>query len=255
MSEKNKDVLIGILLTIIIGLIVLIILITTNTISFGSKVEANQNENNISETRKITESEAISIGKKLYDKMTEIKETSVLYPYCGVKMNEINNQTMKKYNVYGMGEANYYESKYNNLDELKNDLSNYMSEEYINEVVYKGVVTDLSLLTQEEYGYSDYIIDNNKMYCRAYNGKGWLSHYIGNYEITAKDIEDKKIEFNIRSIYIKQDIAYEGKSDCSKYPYDINNCTKDELDYKDTTFIIEKNSNDKWIVTNFKLHD
>ena len=255
MSEKNKDVLIGILLTIIIGLIVLIILITTNTISFGSKVEANQNENNISETRKITESEAISIGKKLYDKMTEIKETSVLYPYCGVKMNEINNQTMKKYNVYGMGEANYYESKYNNLDELKNDLRNYMSEEYINEVVYKGVVTDLSLLTQEEYGYSDYIIDNDKLYCRAYNGKGWLSHYLDDYNITVNDIEDNKITYNIKSKYIKETIAYEGKTNCTQYPYDVNKCTEDEIEYKDTTFVIEKNSNDKWIVTNFKLHD
>ena len=91
MSEKGKDILIGILLTIIIGLIVLIILITTNTISFGSKVEANQNENNITEPTKLSKSEAITIGKELYDKMTEIKETDILYPYCGINKSEILN--------------------------------------------------------------------------------------------------------------------------------------------------------------------
>ena len=146
MSEKNKDILIGVLLTIIIGLIVLIILITTNTISFGSKVKANQNENNITEPTKLLESEAITIGKELYDKMTEIKETDIFYPYCGIDKSEILNLTKRKYNIYGFDNADYYESKYRNIDELKNDLRGLMSDEYINEIVQYDPITDLTLL-------------------------------------------------------------------------------------------------------------
>ena len=147
MSEKSKDILIGVFLTVIVGLIILIILIITDTITFSSKFETNQNENNITETTKLTESEAITIGKELYDKMTEIKGLEVLLPYCGVKGSEIRNQSMKKYNISTYGPNEYYETKYSNTDELKNDLRNYMSEAYVNEVVDIEPITDLSLLS------------------------------------------------------------------------------------------------------------
>lgn len=249
MSEKSKDILIGVLLTIIVSLIILIILITTNTLTFGVKFDNNNNENNKNQSTKLTESDAIKIGEELYDKMTEIKETEVLFPYCGIKMFDIKNQTMKKYNIYTYGELDYYESKYSNIDELKNDLRNYMSEAYVNEIVDKKPIIDLSLLSEEDYLYADYIIENNKLYCRGYTGGGWAPKYL-DYDIVTNNIEENKITFNINSEYIK-DSSLGEVCNIEK----INNCKEEDLEYKDTTFVIEKNSNDKWIVTNFTLHD
>ena len=249
MSEKSKDILIGVLLTVIVGLIILIILIITDTITFSSKFETNQNENNITETTKLTESEAITIGKELYDKMTEIKGLEVLLPYCGVKGSEIRNQSMKKYNISTYGPNEYYETKYSNTDELKNELRNYMSETYVNEVVDREPITDLSLLSKEDYLYVDYIIDNNKLYCRAYSAGGWAPNYL-DYDITVNNVEKNIISYNINSKYIKDSALGEI---CNKEK--INNCKEEDLEYKDTTFVIEKNSNDKWLVTNFTLHD
>ena len=252
MSEKSKDILIGVLLTVIVGLIILIILIITDTITFSSKFETNQNENNITETTKLTESDAITIGKELYDKMTEIKGLEILLPYCGIKGSEIRNQNMKKYNIYTYGPNEYYETKYSNTDELKNDLRNYMSEAYVNEVVDIEPITDLSVLAKEDYLFTDYIIDNGKLYCRAYSAGGWISGFLG-YDISVNSMHENIIVYKIKSKYIKESIFPDGSDRCFKD--NPVNCKEEDLEYKDTTFVIEKNSNDKWIVTSFTLQN
>lgn len=245
MSEKSKNILIGVLLTIIIGLVILMILITTEVISFGTKNEEIDNGNDVVETTKLTESEALTIGKQLYDKMAETKVIEHYLPYCGVKYSEIRNQTMKQFDIFTHGKKDYYESKYSNIDELKNDLRNYFDEQYVNAIVPGEPITDLSVLAKEDCLFADYIIDNGKLYCRAYSAGGWNSNFL-DYDIVVNSILENNIYYNVKSKYIKESVLNDLTSSCRIE--NINNCKEEDLEYKDTTFAIEKNSNDKWII-------
>ena len=194
--------------------------------------------------------ESLSIGKERYDKATEIYSVWKLRPYCGYSVDELDKVNKISFSDSASGNGNYYESDFSGIDELKEYLSKWLSAEIINDNVIGNVVTDLELLKDNKYAYTDYINKDNKLYCRLDTGKGWLSNYLNKYTITVDTITDESITYNITSEYAKGDAS----SECLEN-LNISSCSSEEIEKKDTKFTISKNKSNKWVVTSFVLHD
>ena len=228
MKKKNNGIII-LMGIIIIMLIVLCVLFATNTIKFNDEVINNQTSSQGKEENKITETEASTLGKDLYDKATEIYSVWYLLPYCGYSTEEISGRETVKFEDDGI---EFYESKYSSISELKSELANYFSEDIINSKVDSYDSTYF------------YKTENNKLYCRQTPGKGWLSSYLEKYDIKVSNIEENKVTYTITSYYAK-DI-----NKCNN----IDDCAKDDIETRDTNFTIEK-VNNNWIVTDYTLHE
>lgn len=255
MEKKNK------------GLIFLCIVLFFLAIGLGGFIvydkilNSNNNENKKNDNvRLLTNEEAIIEGKMLYDKATEIYETWILIPYCGGDINSI----MKQDNIEKLGSdacmnGRYYKSDFSSLDNLKEYLKRWLSEDIVNDKVFKtseyngktyyNYVEDYSLLSDcDNYASVDYVLKDNTLYCRLDIGKGWISLYDG-YDMKVDAIEENKIIYTITSAYVK------GESNCYLGLIDSKPCSEEDLEYKDTKFIIEKNESGNFIVTEFTLHD
>lgn len=247
--KNNNGRIIGGLIVIIIILSVFCILFATNTLELNSikvKGDDKSKQNNLVENKDkqtelevVSDTEALTLGKDLYDKATEIYSTWVLTPYCGYGSNELYNQ--EGVNIGGQPGYSYYESMFNNIDELREYLLKYLSQDIVNSKVPKNILEN-----QEEI--ADYIIYNNKLYCRRDAGKGWLSSYLGKYDIKVNSKESSKISYTITSYYAKN------RDECNNNELNFLSCDKSNIENKDTNFTIEK-INDKWIVTNYTLYE
>ena len=268
-EDKSKNIIIGVLVVMVIilsGVIIYMYMTKDDVIINLNDNEEQVDNDNGSEVKKLTEDEAIVIGKELYDKATKIYETWVVLPYCGYDLQDINSQSVKSELLgnYGMGNGYYYKSNFSSYDDLVTYLGNWLSEDIINEKVVKSYewnnetyykyVEDLSLIfgTDSHYSYVDYVLKDGALYCRLDTGKGWVPLYLGIYDITVDGIEENKIIYNIKSTYITQESFSSGSSNCTSG--NVNNCTSDQLEYEDTKFIIEKNDSGNWIVTDYTLH-
>lgn len=256
-NNKGKNITITLLVIIIIILIGIIALMYTGVITNNN----NNNDNSISnevekdddavESKKLDETEALIIGKELYDKANEIYETWVLLPYCGVARNDISEQ--KSYDLggdSGIGTGQYYKTVFKDLDDLKKYLSKWLAEDVIENKITETAVTDLNLLKNLEYAYTKYVIKDNNLYCRIDTGKGWLTTYANYYDISIDVLENDKITYNIKSYYVDN-----MEAECRSSGYvSVNSCDESEISTKDTKFVIEKNAADNWIVSEFTLH-
>lgn len=259
------------------GLIVLVIILSLLVVGLGgfivydkvlsnNEIENNDNKkdevnNNDNDSKLLSNEEAVVEGKRLYDKATEIYESWVLIPYCGVARNEIKEGDIEILGDSNYGNGSYYKSNFTSLDDLKNHLKQWLSEDIINEKVvksyvlngetYYNYVEDLSLLSKQDthYAYIDYVLKDNTLYCRLDTGKGWLTLYQDEYDIKVDKIEENKITYTITSTYAKQD------SDCYLGMSDSKTCKEEDLEYKNTTFVIEKNTTGNFVVSEYTLHD
>ena len=256
------------------GLIVLVVILSLLVVGLGgfiiydkvlsdNEIENNDNNNvnNNNVSKLLSNEEAIIEGKRLYDKATEIYETWVVIPYCGLDYHGAINQNVETLGDSGYGNGRYYKTKFKSFDELKEYLKQWLSEDIINKKVVKqtewngeinyNYVEDLSLLSKKDthYAYIDYVLKDNTLYCRLDTGKGWVSSYIDEYDIKVDTIEDNKITYTITSKY--------GKENSGCYWGSANNktCSEDDLEYKDTTFVIEKNSTGNFVVSEYTLHN
>ena len=267
---KNKSTIILVIILVII-LASLSILFATGILNFSNKTDNdsnlnNNNSNNEQNTNILSENEAIEIGKKLYDKTTEIYSVWVLFPYCGYDItSDTIDLNIENLGNYDNGNSEYYESEFTSLDELRDYLKNYLSEDIINDNVkesyqlngetYYKYVTDTSLLssTDPHYSYVDYVLKDNKLYCRHQSGKGWLNtKYLDEYSLNVSNIDENKITFTVTSTYITDDTLQNSETSCNNQ--NPTNCTDKDKEYKDSEFVIEK-VNNNWIVTNFTLHE
>lgn len=262
-ENNNKNMIILLMGVIIIILLVLGTLFATNVITFTNKASTNnqettnQNIEQESPSNTLTNEEIISIGKKLYDKATEVYETEMLYPYCGFFYKEMANRPQKKYDDIATGTGIYYDSGFKNLDELKEYLKKYFSKDLVdNKIVTDYAIEDLSLLGKEGYAYTNYIIDDGKLYCRSFAGKGWMNAiYLYEYDMIITNIEETKITFTIQSKYISDETYQKIMNNQTECNVDNKDkCSDNDITIKDSTFIIEK-SNDNWVVSNFTLHE
>lgn len=258
MAKKNTGliVLVIILSLLVIGLGVFIVYD-----KFNSNNDSENKDNSLNNVELLTNDEALAEGKRLYDKATEIYETWVLTPYCGVIVSDIDEKNIETLGDSGYGNGSYYKSNFTNFDDLKKHLKQWLSDDIINENVtkiyelngetYYKYVEDISLLSNQDshYGYVDYVLKDNKLYCRLDTGKGWLSTYQDKYDIKVNSIEENKITYTITSTYAKQD------SDCYLGMSANESCSDEDLEYKDTSFVIERNSLGDFVVTEYTLHD
>lgn len=265
MEKKNigLKVLVVILSLLVVGLSGFIIY---DKVLSNNEVENNDNNNVNTDnngSKLLSNEEAINEGKRLYDKATEIYETWVLIPYCGVVRNKAyeDENKIEKLGDSGYGNGSYYKSNFTSLDDLKNHLKQWLSEDIVNEKIVKtsvsngetfyNYVEDVSLLSKKDghYGYVDYVLKDNTLYCRLDTGKGWLTLYQNKYDIKVDKIEENKITYTITSTYGKQD------SGCYLGMLDSKTCEEKDLEYKNTTFVIEKNTTGKFVVSEYTLHD
>lgn len=261
-NQTNNKGIITLLIAIIIILSGLCVLFATDTISFKSN-EIDNNDNSDNNSKLLSNKEAVVEGKRLYDKATEIYETWYLIPYCGVVRNKAyeDQNKIEKLGDGSYGNGSYYKSNFTSLDDLKNHLKQWLSEDIINEKVVKSYewngethykyVEDLSLLSKKDghYGYVDYVLKDNTLYCRLDIGKGWLTLYQNKYDIKVDKIEENKITYTITSTYGKQD------SGCYLGMLNSKTCEEKDLEYKNTTFVIERNTTGKFVVSEYTLHD
>lgn len=211
----------------------------------SNKTEQERNTNLLSET------EAINVGRSLYDKATEIYETSTLIPYCGYNYTLAISNASDEFSAEEYDNLKYLKTNYKSLDDLKNALRSYLSDELINGLITQDAVIDLRDLKL----YSNYLIKDNVLYCRAYTGAGYMTLYANDYEMSIKSIDENKITFNIKSKYAKQNASQECINAVLDNTISSSICNADDFEYKDTTFTINKNSNNNWVVTEFVLHN
>lgn len=247
-NEKRKSIIIILLLIIIAILVVLFLFNLNGNIPF--KVNGKQKDKVQEEKKLLTEEQALNIGRELYDEVTEIYLTSTLIPYCGYDyQSSITNETeLFTQDIYG--DLSYQKAKFTSLEDLRNYLSNYLSQDLIGQIVTTDAITDLNDLKM----YTDYIIYNDVLYCRAYTGAGYMSNYLNDYRMSIKTLDESKITFNIKSSYAKVDAGHECLNSIDTWNDEKANCDSHEIEYKDTTFKIEK-VNDNWIVTDYTFHD
>ncbi len=179
-KRKETTIIIILLLVIIVILAVLCILFATDKITFNfsdsndtaEKLE-DDNDNQVDEPEEdetITEEEAISI---LNDAANKIGTISNGYPYCGENMvyddvdaifdeNNISTHTASK--------------DYTSLDELKDDLRNYMSDEMVSRYIEDTL----------------YIEKDQKLYCRTYH-RGAIIYDKANSSYNVDSITNDKI--------------------------------------------------------------
>lgn len=208
----------------------------------NSENQDNEENNTNVTPQKMTEQEALALGQALYNEAEKIYERNSLKPYCECENN----------NIY-LGEENlspsYCESKFSNLNELKDSLKNKLSLELVenligNEVYNRSDINDFG-------NFYNYVIDNDKLFCLTASGKGWLTFY-AKYNLVVDSIDINKIEFTATTKYIKEEIVDQNLQICNaRYP---ENCPDEYLDNKTDRFVIEKQNNN-WIVTEFTLHD
>ena len=245
-ESKGRTIIIGVLVFMVVILSGVVIYMYINqddvNISLDNKEEVNDNQDD--ENVKMTEEQAVLLGKELYDKATDIYETWLFYPWCGYSDADIYNQSVHDFGgTYGNG---FYKSPYNDLEELKEELRNYFSEDIINSKINGIIVIDWDLKNIDTY--VNYVIKDNEMYCRSYSGKGWVTGYY-DYDMIIDSIEDNKIVYNIKSKYI----LLNPSSNCMLE--NINACNENDFEYKYTKFVIEKNDSGNWVVTDYTLHE
>lgn len=272
--KNNSTTILLVILTIILGCLCVLFATGVITFNYTSNDNNNNNNNNLNNNNSnneqinttLSENEAINIGKQLYDKATEIYSVWVLFPYCGYDVtSDTADLKIEQLGNSANGNSEYYESEFASLDELKNYLKNYLSEDIINDKVkesyqlngetYYKYVTDTSLLssTDSHYSYIDYVLKDNKLYCRLQSGKGWLNtKYLDEYSLKVSNIDESKITFTVTSTYINDDTLQNSETSCNNQ--NPTNCTDKDKEYKDSEFVIEK-VNDNWIVTSFTLHE
>ena len=232
--KNSKIVIIGLL---IVALTVFCTLFVTGTIKLdNSKKVETKEDNSEKKDTKLSEKEAISKGTALYDKANEIYSVWKLLPYCGYNLEEIYNQDGINLDTTN-SEAKFYESKYNNIEQLKKDLSKYLSSD----IIEKNVTEDGDVLFYKVY--------NDKLYCRKTLGNGWVSPYLNKYDIKVSKLEENKITYNITSYYTKDITECNSNSKLS-----ISSCGESNVETEETEFIIEK-INNNWVVTDFTLHN
>ena len=94
----------------------------------------------------------------------------------------------------------------------------------------------------------NYIIRDNILYCKGVSDKVVSSNYLNNYTITVSSMSKKRITYNIISKYAKTD-ASEVCLDNLNMLY----CTNNDIEYKESLFIISKNDSNKWVTTEFSM--
>lgn len=253
MEKKDNRILVGILMGLVISLFVVVGLFVMGIINFKliATDEEHQNDTseNIKEDNILSQDEAVKLGRELYDKATEVYETWQLLPYCGVSVHEIQNKE-----IVDFGKASkMYESEFKNMNELKDYLATFLSDEIINQHINEEAITDLSILDQDYKEYTNYVISSDKLFCRVNTGKGWLSRYLDNYEITTNTIKNDIIIYNVKLANVTEAVAMEVDSKCT-YGSKITDCNANQIEYVETKFIIKK-INSNWIVTDYTLHD
>lgn len=248
-KNNKKDIVIVLLLIIIICLVGVIYLGYSGKFN-SSKVEGKKSDSEVTpEAEKMNTEEALQMGKSLYDKVTEIYEVWMLKPYCGFSSEEISKKSMTNFGVNEY--IAFYDSGMKNIDELKLYLQQWLSSDIVNQKVNEVAVTDLSKIEQ----YTDYVEKDEKLYCRNNVGHGLINNsYLNEYKMDVKFITEDKISYNIKSTYIASDLYINHpNSECSVDT--PSKCSDSDKEYKDTEFIIEKNSDDKWIVSNYIFHE
>ena len=219
MNKSNKGLII---LVIILGLLVVGLssyIIYDKVLKDNPKQETNSNnENNLSSIDKenlLTEDEAKAILKELDEKYYLYH--TFLGPYCG-------ETDYNDYISFGSYENNdfrdYWVSKtFKNISELKEYLKTIMVWNSIPKYIDDGV---------------SYIEKDGKLYCQlAHKGGGIMR----NYDIDAKYKIQKLTESEISAdvVFCGQDM---GEMECSD---------------KNLTLSIIKDSNEKWLVSNYKI--
>lgn len=249
-KKKNSGMLVGILIGLVIALLVGVGLFATGTIGFKTDVNADNgqtSENNLAEESNIiSEQEAITKGKELYEKATKVYETWQLLPYCGERSNDEKTITFKS-------GSSMYESNYKDLEELKNYLATFLSNEIINSHIKETAITDSSILDTTGKEYTNYLIKDGKLYCRSNTGKGWLSRYLDSYDIKVNTIKNDIIIYDVKLANVNEYTATQTDSKCT-YGSKISDCSENQIEYVDTKFIIKK-INENWKVTDYVLHD
>ena len=146
MNKKGNqnNTIILLLVIVIIILTVLCVLFATNTISLNNNKVRNTNT---TQEQVITKDEALSFLTTVANKVGRISNG---YPYCGENM--IYDDKDAIYDEYQMSTHNA-SVDYTSLNDMKNDLKKYMSDEIINKYI------DDSL----------YVEKNNKLYCTVYH--------------------------------------------------------------------------------------
>ena len=114
-ENKGKNIIIGILSTIVVILGWLLIYgYVFDDSNDNNNLDNNSNNNvNNEEVKNLSNEEALSLGKNLYDKATDIYETWLFYPWCGYSKDDINNQFV--YDFGGDYVNGFYKSPYRNL--------------------------------------------------------------------------------------------------------------------------------------------
>ncbi len=246
MKKKNSY---GFLIEILIGIVVMFLIVVglfaTNIINFHTKDSDNEIKDAVNNTEKMLLSNegALSIGKELYDKVTEMYEVWQLRPYCGLSYVEIYKKDFVKFGLVD----GFYDSGFQSLDELKEYLSKWLSQSIIESKVGNEVVTDLSIFEENKNEYTSYVINDGKLYCGSNTGKGWRYRYLNYYDITVQNSEKNEITYNIKSAYPNDSIEFSSNK--------FEDYNDSQIVYRDTTFVIQKNNNGNWIVTDYTLHD
>ena len=253
-NDKGKNIIITLLIIVVVVLMVIIALmymgVITNSVNGkNNNLDDNEMDQNNSTTvneKKLDEAEALIIGKDLYDMATEIYGTWIVLPYCGLNYQEVLNQRSYKLGDSAIGNGNFYKTDFKDLDGLKDYLSNWLSDEIISEKITETAVTDLELLNDSEYGYTKYVIKDDNLYCGMDTGKGWVTTYLNHYDMSVNNIEDSKVSYKVNSYYLND---YE--AECSS----INTCDESDISTKETNFVIKKEQDDIWVVSEFILHE
>lgn len=247
MDSKIKNIII--ILSIILVIFMLIFIFDMISAEFVSNNDLYDdiilNENN-----DIEDQEVMDTGKLLYDTANEIYEVSILRPYCGFSDDKIKKMRTTDFG-YG-NEIKYYATNFKNMEDLKNNLKEVFVDKLIKKLIDESsLIFDESLLEKNKN--YNYIIKDGKLYCRSHISRGWVSSYLNYYVMTPKSVNSDKIIYNIRSYYVTEDGLDDLKC-LNGGNLDIHKCRKDEIEFKDTKFIIEK-INDNWLVSDFTLHE
>ena len=249
-KEKSNWGLIFIVCLIIIFLGILIFAFCEYLDISKDKFTKEEKEEEITDYRILDGIESLSIGRELYEEATKIYTVWNLYPYCGYDIPEIEKKEKFELGALNIGNGSYYQSDFQNIESLKEYLKKWLSEEIIEEKINQEPVTDIELLKESRYAFTDYVIKDDKLYCRSQPEKEITSKYLNNYTITVSNIKKNTITYNIKSSYAKE----EANSKCLE-SLNIKNCTKEDIEYKDTIFIIKKNKTNNWIVSSYTMHE
>lgn len=209
-KEKNNKGLIILLSILVVLLAVLCVLFATGTISFNYKTSdysTNNTENNVTqnniENTTLTNSDAISIIKKLYSKdVRELYNEAVAY--CGERETGEGSHL----SIDGFG---YTKSKsFKSIKELEEHLKIYMTESLLSSSNYnKSVTIDGKNITS-------YVEKDGALYCNGWNkGSNMELAYYSEEETSfeVNNISETSFEASINAIYY--DVDYETNKSAS----------------------------------------